>query len=155
VSLIFVYYPEAIGLSDGGYDFDREGTVQSARESRESQGKMSGVGRGVGEEILMDTDSGSGGDVIMLDYDNTEFDYTKGDEDQDVRGTSISGGAGTRRYLTTEEQRIRHHHHIKHQIISLEHSEEKPFMSNLIENRLMHLDLKGANPKVSYLKDVR
>lgn len=53
-------------------------------------------------------------------------------------------------------ERIRHqsHHPFERHHLSLSELEQKSNFSQVIENRLIHLDLKGAPPKVGYIKDV-
>lgn len=52
--------------------------------------------------------------------------------------------------------KIRHHnHHHGKPALTLEELEQRSLLSNVIETRMLHLDLKGAQPRVSYLKEVR
>jgi hypothetical protein len=54
-------------------------------------------------------------------------------------------------FSSSEEQPLKLRHQKNHKLKELE---QRPLLSNVIESRLLHLDFKGAQPKVPYLKEI-
>lgn len=149
VIVTFLYYPpDGVSVSNGGHhSFDFEHHARRPGLRSELHGRS---------PSLHELDGGGGDDAVLLSSmvvdgnNHNDLDYKSGAVNFD----------GTQQEQHSETSpRLRHHHaHHNHggkpAIITVEEVEQRPMLSNVIESRLLHFDLKGAPPKISYLKEV-
>ena len=146
MSSIFFYYPEGVNLPPV---YAPDGLV--VQQHHHQKDRVEYLSGGVHHRLI---NSGvKGGRPMSSDRSGMNFDSAMNDQEDYSSGSAAD--------------KIRHPaHHFDQDMMEVEDGEgekvilpvgdleEKSIISNVVESRLIHFDLKGAPPKISYLKEV-
>lgn len=176
ISSLFFYYPDSFKttppspqisfISEGGaseryvrYGYDGKGSnaqyVMGPRpvRGRFASGKVEQVGRHYyGSNGHQPPPAHSEDDPLLMDYNDGHHHSDQDSQDPVMHQNELDGDFGESQNL----ERIRHqsHHPFERHHLSLSELDQKSNFSQIIDSRLIHLDMKGAPPKISYIKDV-
>lgn len=148
------------GFNDGGINKN----AQYVMGPRPVRGRYPSSGSGKVEEIGRHYYASNGHQPPMQHHDDQDdpllLDYIEGHR-QDHHGEHhqndpVMQNSELDSADSNNLERIRHqsHHPFERHHLSLSELEQRSNFSQIIDSRLIHLDLKGAPPKMSYIKDV-